>query len=172
MPAVDFGRELFASGRLRRFASDPECTIEHVLLELDIEFRRWSAQAATPPAASPEVKLPRLDGMGQLVKRPLVLIITGAPASGKSTLGRQLAQARRLGGASMELLFRTAAALLEAGQSVALESNFYAEWDTPQLRVLGERFGCQFAQVVCRWCRTWIGRGVALRSRPSEPSPV
>jgi tRNA(Arg) A34 adenosine deaminase TadA/predicted kinase len=176
VPAVDFGRELFASGRLRRFASDPECAIEHVLLELDIEFRRWSAQAATPPAPLAEAKLPYPDRMGQPVKRPLVLIITGAPASGKSTMGRQLAEAlglpylakdlfketlfdslgwedrawsRRLGGASMELLFRTAAALLEAGQSVALESNFYAEWDTPQLRVLRERFGCQFAQVVC-----------------------
>ena len=49
----------------------------------------------------------------------------------------------------MALLFRTAAALLEAGQSVALESNFYAAWDTPQLRDLRERFGCQFVQVVC-----------------------
>jgi predicted kinase len=59
------------------------------------------------------------------------------------------AWSRRLGGASMALLFRTAAALLQAGQSVALESNFYAEWDTPQLRDLRTRFGCQFVQVVC-----------------------
>ncbi len=107
---------------------------------------------------------------------PLVLIITGPPASGKSTLGRQLASglglpflskdlfketlfdqlgwsdrewSRRLGGASMALMFRSAAALLEAGQSVALESNFYSEWDTPPLRQLAEKFGCRFVQVVC-----------------------
>jgi len=105
-----------------------------------------------------------------------VLIITGPPASGKSTLGRQLASglglpflskdlfketlfdqlgwsdrewSRRLGGASMALMFRSAAALLEAGQSVALESNFYSEWDTPPLRQLAEKFGCRFVQVVC-----------------------
>jgi predicted kinase len=105
-----------------------------------------------------------------------VLIITGPPASGKSTLGRQLAPrvglpfiskdllketlfdelgwsdrewSRRLGAASMALLFRTAAALLEAGQSVALESNFYSAWDTPPLRQLADTFGCRFVQIVC-----------------------
>jgi predicted kinase len=105
-----------------------------------------------------------------------VLIVTGPPASGKSTLGRRLARglglpflskdlfketlfdelgwsdrewSRRLGGASMALLFRSAAALLEAGQSVALESNFYSEWDTPPLRQLAEKFACRFVQVVC-----------------------
>jgi hypothetical protein len=49
----------------------------------------------------------------------------------------------------MALLFRSAAVLLEAGQSVALESNFYSEWDTPPLRQLGEKFACRFVQVVC-----------------------
>jgi predicted kinase len=105
-----------------------------------------------------------------------VVIITGAPASGKTTLGRQLAAAlglpylskdlfketlfdslgwhdrnwsRRLGRASMALLLRSAEALLEAGQSVALESNFSAAWDTAQVRALGERHACQFVQVVC-----------------------
>ena len=108
--------------------------------------------------------------------RPFVLIITGPPASGKTTLGRQLAGrlgvpllskdlfketlfdelgwsdrewSRRLGVASMALLFRSAAALLEAGQSVALESNFFAEFDTPHLRKLAEKFHCRFVQVVC-----------------------
>ena len=107
---------------------------------------------------------------------PVVLIITGAPASGKSTLGRELARrfrlpflskdlfkevlfdqlgwsdrewSSRLGSASMALLFRSAAALLAAGQSVALEANFYAEWDAPQLRQLGEVHSCRFIQIVC-----------------------
>jgi predicted kinase len=105
-----------------------------------------------------------------------VLIVTGAPASGKTTLGRQLAAAlglpyfskdlfkeslfsslgwqdrawsQRLGGASMDLLFRAAEVLLEAGHPVALECNFYPEWHGPPLRALGERFACRFVQVVC-----------------------
>jgi predicted kinase len=108
--------------------------------------------------------------------RPLLLIITGPPASGKSTVGRELASrlgvpllskdlfkevlfdelgwsdrgwSQRLGSASMALLYRSAAALLEAGQSVALEANFYAEWDTPHLRELASRYTCRVVQVVC-----------------------
>ena len=107
---------------------------------------------------------------------PLALIITGAPASGKTTVGRHIARtlglpflskdlfketlfdhlgwsdrewSRRLGSASMALLYRTAAALLDAGQSVALEANFYAKWDTPALLQLTASSRCRFVQVVC-----------------------
>jgi predicted kinase len=110
------------------------------------------------------------------LERPLVLIVTGPPAGGKTTIGRPLARAlalpflskdlfkeslfdslaasdrewsRRIGLASTQLLFRCAAALLEAGQSCALESNFYPQWDTAPLRDLQTRFGCRFLQVVC-----------------------
>ena len=109
-------------------------------------------------------------------RQPWVLIITGPPASGKSTLGRQLAHrlgvallskdlfkevlfdelgwsdrewSRRLGSASIALLCRSALALLEADQSVALEANFYPEWDTDKLRGLAETSRCRFVQVVC-----------------------
>lgn len=108
--------------------------------------------------------------------QPLVLIVTGPPAGGKTTIARPLARAlglpflskdlfkeslfdslgssdrewsRRLGLASTRLLFRCAEALLEAGQSCALESNFYAQWDTTRLRDLQTRFECRFVQVVC-----------------------
>jgi predicted kinase len=106
----------------------------------------------------------------------LVLIVTGPPASGKTTIGRPLARtlglpflskdlfkeslfdslggsdrewSRRIGQASTQLLFRCAEALLEAGKSCALESNFYPQWDTAPLRDLQTRFGCRFVQVVC-----------------------
>ena len=126
---------------------------------------------------------------------PLVLIVTGPPASGKSTLGRQLAArlrlpflskdlfketlfdelgwsdrdwSRRLGVASLALMFRTAAAVLEAGQSVALESNFYAEWDTPHLRHLGETHPCRFVQVVCTASRSTLAERYRRRIATGE----
>jgi predicted kinase len=109
-------------------------------------------------------------------RSPVVLLITGPPASGKSTIGRQLASelrlpflskdlfkeslfdtlgwtdrawSQRLGYASTKLLFTCAAALLAAGGSVVLESNFYAEFDTPDLVALRDKYGCHFVQVVC-----------------------
>jgi predicted kinase len=108
--------------------------------------------------------------------RPLVLIVTGGPASGKSTLGPDLARglglpylskdrfkealfdtlrysdrawSQRLGAASMRLLFDTIAALLEVGQSVAVESNFRPGMSAPEFRSLADRYRCRFVQVLC-----------------------
>jgi predicted kinase len=105
-----------------------------------------------------------------------VLVITGAPASGKTTVGKRLASelgvpyfskdlfketlfdelgwqdrawSQKLGGASMQLLYRCAAELLRVGQSVALECNFYPQWDMAPLLDLRQRFGCRFFQVLC-----------------------
>jgi predicted kinase len=107
---------------------------------------------------------------------PLVLVITGPPASGKTTLGVQLAErlglaflskdlfketlfdelgwsdrawSRRLAGASLALMFRIAGVLVDTGVSVAVESNFYPEWDTSRLHDLAAHHRCQFVQVVC-----------------------
>ena len=173
LPGFDLGRQLHGSGELRRLARDSNTTIEHVLETLVTKYRLHSAQPlATQPVASSGLRPPR----HQSSAWPLVLIITGAPASGKTTVGRQLAVAlglpflskdlfkealfdnlgwqdrdwsRRLGGASTALLYRAAEALLEAGQSVALESNFSTSLSTPEFRGLAERYGCRFVQVVC-----------------------
>jgi predicted kinase len=134
----------------------------------------------------------------QTTRLPLVLIITGAPASGKSTLGRQLAAAlslpylskdlfkeslfdslgchdrawsQRLGGASMALLFRSAEALLDAGQSLALESNFSATWDTPEFLALAKRCACQFVQVVCTAPGPTLVERFERRARSGERHP-
>jgi len=136
---------------------------------------------------------------------PLVLVITGAPASGKTTIGRRLAAdlslpflskdlfketlfdtlgwddrawSKRLGNPSMQLLYRCAAALLEARQSVALEANFYPQWDTAPLLQLEEQWACRFVQVLCEApCallaerfRARESRANATRATPARPA--
>jgi len=107
---------------------------------------------------------------------PLALVITGGPASGKTTIGKRLARemglpflskdmlketlfdtvgwsdrewSRKLGAASMRLLYRCAEALLEVDHSVVIESNFYPDFDTPPMLELQRQTGCRFAQVLC-----------------------
>jgi predicted kinase len=109
--------------------------------------------------------------LANTVAPSLVLIVTGAPASGKTMLGPPLARAlglpylskdrfkealfdtlgyserawsQRLGAACMRLLFDTTATLLEAGQSLAVEANFWPKLSTPEFQSLAERYGCRF----------------------------
>jgi len=78
---------------------------------------------------------------------------------------------RRLGSVSMALLFRAASALLEVGQSVALEANFYAQWDTPELLKLAQVSGCRFVQVVCTASKSTLAERYKHRIRTGERHP-
>jgi predicted kinase len=105
---------------------------------------------------------------------PLLLIVCGRPATGKTTLARALASAlrlplihkdglkerlydtlgardraesRRLGAASIHLQRAIAAELLRAGVSVILESNFSEAYDGEPLRSLVREHGASVAQV-------------------------
>jgi predicted kinase len=129
---------------------------------------------------------------------PTVVIVTGPPASGKTTLARELARglrlpllskdlfketlfdelgwsdrewSRRLGVASMALLFRSAGALLEAGQSLLLESNFYAATDTGPLLELADAYGCRYIQVVCSASAASLEQRYRQRSETGERHP-
>jgi tRNA(Arg) A34 adenosine deaminase TadA/predicted kinase len=165
LPGVRLGRELSASGELRRTAAGSGPSVAQVIDELARRNGQVEGKAAPGPSAS-----------GVATPSPVVLLLIGAPASGKSTLGRQLATAlgmpylskdlfketlfdtlgwedrgwsQQLGSASMALLFRSAAELLQAGQTVALDSTFYPRVHESQLRALRERYGCQLVQIVC-----------------------
>lgn len=107
---------------------------------------------------------------------PILLLVSGPPASGKTTLGKRLARdlgmpfiskdalketlfdtlgtqdkawARRLGVASIALLYDVAARLLEAGQDLVAESNFLPGLDTPRVRTLAEKYDCRVVEVHC-----------------------
>lgn len=107
---------------------------------------------------------------------PLLIIISGPPCSGKTTLGAWLAAAlglplfhrdgfkellfdslgwddlawsQRLGGASYALLYHTAEALLRAECSLIVESNFDPLLDRPRLLDLAARHPFLPLQIRC-----------------------
>jgi predicted kinase len=193
LPGVELGQQLFASGELRRLAAS-DTPVALVLERLAGSYQVATDHVRVPPT----VAALSAEATGEVDGRPVVLIITGAPASGKTTIGRQVARAfglpyfskdsfkealfdslgcqdrdwsRRLGGASMELLFRTTAAQVSAGCSVAVESNFSNELSTPEFRALQDRYDCRFVQVVCTAPGPTLVERFERRARSGERHP-
>jgi len=106
---------------------------------------------------------------------PLVLIVCGAPGTGKTTLARKLAPAlelpliarddlkeslfdtlgwstvewsERLGGATYELVYLLIERLLEARRSLLVVTPFDPDWANPRFKALQARHPFQPAQVV------------------------
>ncbi|MBX3051181.1 MAG: ATP-binding protein [Caldilineaceae bacterium] len=112
-----------------------------------------------------------------MTPRPAVLVITGAPAAGKTTLARRLSQslswpliskddiketlfetlgwsddeawAKQLGIASWHLLYQHAEQLAAAGVSFVTESNFEARFADQRWLDLQERIPLRIVQLLC-----------------------
>ena len=111
------------------------------------------------------------------METPLLLIVSGPPAAGKTTLGRRIATdlqipfigkddiketlfdrlgwsdraaSRELGRASFDLLYLFAEAQLAAGRSFAMESNFSPEYANAPLLRMKEKYGFKPVQVLCQ----------------------
>jgi len=112
-----------------------------------------------------------------MTPHPSVLIITGAPAAGKTTLARRLAQslslpliskddtkeilfdtlgwsddeawAKQLSIASWHLLYQQVENLLAAGISLITESNFEVRFADEHWMAMQERYSFQIVQLLC-----------------------
>lgn len=106
---------------------------------------------------------------------PLMVVVTGPPGAGKTTLGRRLAQDfllpllakdtikeilydtvsadtelnSRLGGASFTIIYQVAADLLAIGRSIILEANFTPQ-STDNLTKLRKSSSARIIQIFCR----------------------
>jgi predicted kinase len=107
---------------------------------------------------------------------PILILVTGPPAGGKTTLARRLAAdlelpliekdllkealfdtlgigdvawSQRLGGAVYEMLYRLAEVFVSAGTTVLLESNFVTERAAPRFREIAARHPFRAVQLVC-----------------------
>ena len=109
--------------------------------------------------------------------KPLVIIVLGAPGTGKTTLGKRIADrfhlpfinkdgiketlfdslgwrdrawSRRLGAASHDLLDHFMETQLRAGRSFVIEANFYPKYHTEGFLGLKRRYPFEPFQIHCR----------------------
>ena len=107
---------------------------------------------------------------------PTIIIVTGRPAAGKSTLAKWLSQqlklplvskdsireelfdrlgwkdrkwAQELGKASVDIMFYFAGAELEVGHSIIMDNAFYPPVSNPRFQTLKEKYNAESVQIVC-----------------------
>lgn len=107
---------------------------------------------------------------------PIIIIVTGRPAAGKSTLAKWLSQelkiplvskdsireelfdrlgwkdrewAQLLGKASVDMMFYFARTELAVGHSIIMDNSFYPPISNPRFQALKEQYRAQSIQIVC-----------------------
>ncbi len=129
---------------------------------------------------------------------PVLIIVSGAPGTGKTTLARRIAAtlripylgkdliketlfdslgtrdrawSQKLGVASIALLFKMIESHLEVGSSVVAESNFYVELDLPRFKQLQGRWKLKTVEVHCETARKVLYKRLEQRDQSGERHP-
>ncbi|MFC5848752.1 AAA family ATPase [Deinococcus petrolearius] len=126
---------------------------------------------------------------------PTLLVVSGLPAAGKTTLAAPLARSlgwplvtkddykgllyahlpelpqAQGGPLSFALMFRVADVVLSAGGSAVLETHFHRGVSEPEILALAERSGARLGQVLCSARRPWTPCA-RVRPRGSRRAPA
>lgn len=130
--------------------------------------------------------------------KPWLILVTGAPATGKTALSVTLAArlrvplltkdaikerlfdtlgwsdrewSKRLGAASFALLYDSIAAHLQAGAPLVVEANFKPQFDTPKFAALQERYPFTLLQLVLVATPEALQARFAARNAAGERHP-
>jgi predicted kinase len=129
---------------------------------------------------------------------PTIIIVTGRPAAGKSTLAKWLSQelklplvskdnireelferlgwkdrewAQLLGKASVDMMFYFAQAELEVGHSIIMDNSFYPSVSNPRFQALKEQYHAESIQIVCDSDRETLFQRFKLRADSGSRHP-
>ena len=130
--------------------------------------------------------------------QPTIIIVTGRPAAGKSTLAKWLSQelrlplvskdtireelfdllgwkdrkwAQKLGKASVEMMFYFARAELEVSHSIIMDNSFYPPVSNPRFQALKEQYDAESIQIVCDSDRETLFRRFRSRADAGKRHP-
>jgi predicted kinase len=129
---------------------------------------------------------------------PTIIIVTGRPAAGKSTVAKWLSQelklpfvskdsireelfdrlgwedrkwAQELGKASVDMMFYFAKAELEVGHSIIMDNSFYPSVSNPRFQALKERYHAESIQIVCDSDRETLFQRFRSRAHSGDRHP-
>jgi predicted kinase len=132
------------------------------------------------------------------ITQPTIVIVTGRPAAGKSTLAKWLSQelklplvskdrireelfdrlgwkdrkwAQELGKASVDMMFYFARAELEVGHSIIMDNSFYPPVSNPRFQALKEQYRAESIQIVCDSDRETLFQRFKLRADSGTRHP-
>lgn len=130
--------------------------------------------------------------------RPLLIIVTGSPGAGKTTLAKRISEefhlpfihkdgiketlfdalgwsdrawSRKLGVASYDLLYYFLEVLLQANTSLVVESNFDPQYSTPAFLTLKAKYDFEPLQILCKADGNTLLQRFKARAESGERHP-